>query len=109
MVSRMLYGMSHQKWIPAFFGRVHPRTHTPVVATITVAGAITLLALLFPVEELARTTSYIVLIMFFIVNVSLLRIRIRHPLADSAYQNPLWIPVAGAISSVAMILFQSWS
>ena len=36
MATRVFYGMSNRDWLPDFLGYIHPKTQTPVIATILV-------------------------------------------------------------------------
>jgi APA family basic amino acid/polyamine antiporter len=106
MGSRVLYGMSRQGWLPAALGSVWERTRTPVVATAATAAAVLALALWLPLETLARATSFLVLIIFSLVNLSLLRIKRRHPYPPDIRTFPVWIPALGILSSIGLLLFQ---
>ncbi|HJQ60086.1 MAG TPA: APC family permease, partial [Vineibacter sp.] len=59
MVSRLLYGMAEDGFLPAFLAHVWPRTRTPVPATLLTAGVVLILALAAPIEPLARLTSLV--------------------------------------------------
>lgn len=102
MATRVVYGLARQGDLPRHFGHVHARTATPVLATIIIAIAIFLLTLLVPLLELAEATSIATLGVFAMVNLALIRIRLR----DGKSQHlrvPLWMPVAGFMTSAAMI------
>lgn len=107
MASRVLYGLSSRGHLPAELSRVNATTRTPVLATAIVAGAALVLALWLPIEELAASTSFIVLIVFFAVNLSLIRIK-RRPTAavdgSRIFTVPIWIPAAGCLFSLALAL-----
>jgi amino acid transporter len=77
MASRLLYGMARERLVPAWFGEVHPTRRTPVRAAIIIALAIAVLSLAAPLLGLARTTSYITLAVFTLVNLSLAWIAFR--------------------------------
>lgn len=79
MASRILYGMSKEGWLPSILGRVHPWTRTPIISSTLVAAIILLLAISLPLESLAKATSYIVLIVFTMVNMALIQIKRRDP------------------------------
>jgi amino acid transporter len=106
MGSRILYGMSRQGWLPAPLGSVWKRTRTPVVATAATAAVVLALALWLPLETLARATSFLVLIVFSLVNLSLLRIKRRHPHPPGVRTFPAWIPALGILTSVSLLLVQ---
>lgn len=106
MGSRIIYGMSRQGWLPALFGTVWSKTQTPVAATIAAAGTVLGLALWLPLVTLARSTNFLVLIIFTLMNLSLLRIKWRDPHPDGVRVVPLWIPAGGIIASLGLLLFQ---
>jgi amino acid transporter len=64
------------------------------------------LALWFPLETLAKVTSYLILIVFALVNASLISIKRSKPAAEGIINVPIWVPVAGFLSSVSLVLFQ---
>lgn len=104
LVSRVLYGLARQGWLPAAFGAIAGRTRTPVFATVVTSAAIFAVALLFPLELLARIASLVTLLIFAVVNLSLLRLR------DSAGARtphlPSAIPLAGLVLSLGLAGFQ---
>lgn len=106
MSSRVLYGMSHQGWLPAVLARIHPRTQTPLIATALVTAAVIVLALWLPLLTLARSTSYIVLLVFALVNASLLRIRWQQPRPAGITLYPWWVPAGGLLATVSLLLFE---
>ena len=106
MGSRILYGMSRQGWLPALFGRVWRKTQTPVAATIATAGGVLVLALWLPLVTLAKSTSFLVLVIFSLMNLSLLRIKWRDPHPEGLRVIPQWIPAGGVVASLGLLLFQ---
>ncbi len=74
MASRVMYGLASRRQLPAWMGRVHPRTQTPVLAT-GLASAVALgLALIGQLAELAKLTSVIILVLFAGANLSLFKV-----------------------------------
>ncbi|MEJ2346897.1 MAG: amino acid permease [Gammaproteobacteria bacterium] len=106
MGSRVLYGLSAQGWLPPLLSRIHPRRHTPVLATALVAAAVLVLALSFSVQGLAEHTSLVILLVFVLVNWSLWRVKRRAPRPAGVRVFPAWVPVAGGLSSAAFVLFE---
>lgn len=102
MASRVFYGMSQQGWLPAFLSRVNPNTRTPVTATVLVVALILSLALWFPLLQLAKYTSYLILVIFLLVNLALLRIR-KSPAPAGVSTYPAWVPVGGALGSLFLL------
>jgi amino acid transporter len=104
MASRVIYGLADQRELPGGLAWVHPRTRTPMVATGLVAGAILILALGFPLERLAATTSVIVLVVFALVNLALVMIKRRGtPAPEGARTYPIWIPAIGFVASAGFL------
>lgn len=103
MSSRMLFGMSRQGWLPVWFARVHPRTATPLRATAIVVVLMMLFALALPLQELAELTSFLILVIFVLVNLSLIVIKRRQPFAEGVQCYPGWVPVCGLLVSVSFI------
>jgi amino acid transporter len=103
MVSRVLYGMASSGHAPVFLGSVHPRRHTPATATILAVIVIVLLALWFPLLTLAKVTSFVILAIFALINLSLLRLKWRGVIR----RRGLWIPFTGLLLSVGLIIIST--
>jgi basic amino acid/polyamine antiporter, APA family len=104
MAARVVYGMARQGDLPRLAGRVHPKTATPLIATALIVAATLVLALLVPFERLAEGTSLATLLVFALVNLSLLRLRHRrHHTAGPHVRMPLWVPAAGLVTCFAMM------
>lgn len=94
--SRVLYGMSRQGMLPATFGRVHPTHRTPLIATVTVALLVLIIALSFPLLALAKITSFITLILFAVINLALWKLKLDQKKDPEAGINiPIWVPACG--------------
>lgn len=106
MASRILYGLSRQGWLPSVLGRVHPRTRTPVTATVIVGGLTLGLTLWLPIQRLAENTSLLVLIVFALVNASLIRVKRNDPRPEGVTVFPVVWPVIGLLACSAFVLFE---
>ena len=106
MASRLFYGMANKGWLWRRLGRVNARTQTPVAATVLVVMITLGLALWFPLETLAKGTSYLVLIVFALVNAALVMIKRTRPAPEGVLNNPLWVPVTGFITCAGLVGFQ---
>jgi amino acid transporter len=105
MASRVLYGLAAQGNLPRVLAIVNPWTRTPLIATIFTIGVVWLLAVLLPLHFLADITSHMTLVVFGLVNLSLIRIKARdHTLPVGVYIAPRWVPWAGFVSCVALTL-----
>ena len=102
MATRVVYGMARQGDLPRYLGQVHAVTATPVLATVLVIIATFSLTLIVPFLELAEAASLATLIVFALVNLALIRVRVRDGYGPHI-RVPLWVPIAGFITSVAMI------
>lgn len=72
MGSRVLYGMAKQNIAPHWLAKVHTTFKTPYIATILVGTVVWLLATTFDLTTLAKITSSIIILVFLMVNVSLI-------------------------------------
>jgi amino acid transporter len=106
LVSRVLYGLARQGWLPAAFGAIVGRTRTPVFATVVTSAVIFAVALLFPLETLARIASLVTLLIFAIVNLALLRLHGRDSAGVRTPHLPSAVPLAGLVLSLALAGFQ---
>ncbi|NNC54295.1 MAG: amino acid permease, partial [Pseudomonadales bacterium] len=106
MASRLLYGMAKKGWLPGTLARVNAKTRTPVNATLIVIGIILTLALWLPIQTLAIATSYIVLVVFSMVNAALFALRLREGRATEGWSVPIWVPLFGLVFSASLIIFE---
>lgn len=107
MGSRVLYGLARQEQFFPVFGMVNRHTRTPIAATVAVTGTVLVFALALPLENLARLTSLIVLVVFAIVNLALVVLKIRQPAAADGVVFPIWIPIVGFGVSAIFVVFQT--
>lgn len=106
MVSRILYGMSKERWLPGFLSYVWPKTKTPVTSTILVMAVILIFAAWLPIVSLANITSSFILIIFTVINLSLIRVKLSSPAPMGIINVPLWVPVAGVIINIIFTVMQ---
>ena len=102
MAARVMYGMAKQKMFFSIFQSVNAKTQTPVVATITVAGFILLLAASLDLVTLAEITSAITLIIFIIVQLSLLKISIQ---GGATNKLDVILPIIGILLNLTLVYF----
>ncbi|MEM7280024.1 MAG: amino acid permease [Pseudomonadota bacterium] len=77
MASRILYGMSRDGALPEWFASVSQRTNTPVRATLFTGVVVLLFALALPLVTLAEITSFIIILVFSLVNASYFRLQLN--------------------------------
>lgn len=102
MASRVLYGLADRGHLPAVLATVSHRTQTPFVATLAVVCVIILLTLALPIDALAERTSQIVLFVFVLVNVALIRLKLRRDKEKDHFKVPMIVPVFGVLTSVLL-------
>ena len=105
--ARILYSSGRDRTWPAplnaALGRIHPRTRTPVVATLAIgAAALTLTA----VSDYAAAVTFAtltVVVTFALIALSALASRVRQPHLARPYRMPLWpLPPLVALVGVAV-------
>jgi APA family basic amino acid/polyamine antiporter len=106
MASRVLYGLATGGNAWRHFARVDSRTRTPLVATLFVATLLLVLTLGFSLGNLARTTSFVTLLIFTLVNASLWQLKQRQ-VPHLAFSTPRFVPAAGFLLCAGMLLFQT--
>lgn len=104
MASRVLYGLSAQGDLPGFLAQVSPATRTPLIATGLVVAIVLVLSLAFPIGGLAEMTSRVTLTIFFLVNLALLKLKLREDSApEGMFTVGLWVPVTGLLASLLLL------
>lgn len=104
MASRVLYGLSAQGDLPGFLAQVSAATRTPLIATGLVVAIVLVLSLAFPIGGLAEMTSRVTLTIFFLVNLALLKLKLREDSApESVFTVGLWVPVTGLLASSLLL------
>lgn len=99
MASRVLFGLGKRSAWLRVFRHAHPRFGTPVLATVLI-GLITIVsAMALPVATLAELTTLALLIVFAIVNASLIGLKRKQP--ESPFAVPGFVPWLGLVSCLA--------
>lgn len=103
LMARVAYGMARRGWLPKIFAGVHHRRRTPFKATLMVGAIVFVLTTSVEFEHLAKATSAMLLLIFLVVNVSLIRLKRAAPALNLDFQTPNWAPVVGAVSSILVL------
>jgi len=108
MGSRVLYGMAKRGVAPRYFKHIHPGTRTPIIATLFFSFLLLIFAMWLPIIMLAKITSFIILAIFTLVNLSLLVIKFSHEMREnqSYLIVPVWVPMIGFVLCIGFILLQ---
>ena len=94
--------MGQQRLFLSVFGKVNPRTRTPVIGTLAIAAVILLLAAKFPLVALASATSAITLTIFVCVQAALLTLAVRE---RSQKKLDFILPTLGIFLNLALLWF----
>lgn len=106
MGSRILYGLATEGWIHRSFGTVHRSFQTPVTATLVVIATMIAATAALPLVSLARLTSLLVLIIFTLVNASLIVIKRRHRDHGGYIDVPAVVPYLGVALCLGTLVLQ---
>lgn len=106
MSSRVLFGMAKLKTAPKIFAHIYQKTHIPLIATATSIIAIILLALLLPIETLAKSTSGIMLVVFALINFSLVKIKTHSKKKVTHFCLPIIFPITGGLLAIIFLVTQ---
>jgi APA family basic amino acid/polyamine antiporter len=105
--TRVFFSMSRDGLLPAAFSKLHPRFHTPHVATLITGGITMLVAGLFPISLLGELVSIGTLLAFAIVCASIIILRKTQPDLPRPFKTP-WVPlvpILGVLASVGQMFF----
>ena len=94
MSARILHGMRTDRGLLAWLAAVHPRTRTPLRATVSSSLVVLALALGFPLVLLATWTSAALLLVFAAVHAALIAVSRREPRTEG-FRCPRWSPFVG--------------
>lgn len=108
-LARLFYGVARRGQLPAILARVHPRTHTPLPATLLAGGLVLAMAVLLPFERLLALANVITLAIFALVDLALWRVKRHAHSAPEGFRVPAWLPPVAAILAVGLILAEGKS
>ncbi len=104
--SRIVYGMAASGSLPDIFSRVHPSRGTPWVSILGIVGLSILFVFLRDIETVANISNFMIFIVFFMVNLSLIKLRYTEPEKRRPFRVPLSIgkfpipPALGILSAI---------
>jgi amino acid transporter len=105
MASRVIYGLAHRGLLPSPLAQVSASTRTPLMATALTVLAVLVLALGFPIEALAETTTRFTLAVFALVNASLIGLKLRKEAGpEGALVVPAVVPISGVALCVGLLI-----
>ncbi len=97
MASRLLYGMARERVLPPVLGAISKR-QTPWVAIIFTTLIAAALIWFADLQALGGTTAFLLLIVFTVVNISVLVLR-KDKVEHAHFRAPTVVPVLGGLSA----------
>ena len=109
-LSRIVLAMSRDGLLPAVFARVNRRTQTPIRVILLVGLAISAVAGLTPIGQVAELVNIGTLAAFFLVCLGVIVLRVTQPDMPRPFRIP-WsplVPLLGAASCLYLALSLPW-
>jgi basic amino acid/polyamine antiporter, APA family len=103
MASRVLYGMAREGVLPRVLARTHRSRRTPWVAIVFTTLVALILLTTADVGRLADTTVVFILIVFLLVNTSVLVLR-RDRVDHDHFSAPTVVPVLGIVACLILMV-----
>lgn len=109
--SRIFFTMSKDGLLPPCFSMVHPRFHTPWVASLILMAAVGLFAAFAPLSLVGHLTSIGTLLAFAIVCASVIVLRKTHPHLPRPFKTPLvpFVPIMGILICILLMFSLGWA
>ncbi len=100
--SRVCFAMGRNRDLPDIFGHVHPVRHTPHWAIIFSGALVILMAVLLPIQDVASSADIMFMLIFTMVNTSVIALRRRRPDLERPFKVPLMplFPLLGIASQL---------
>ena len=90
--SRIFYAMAKDRYLPAFFSKIHPTYKTPYITTLISGGIASLVAGLLPIGLLGELVSIGTLLAFVMVCLGIWILRKTKPDLHRPFKTP-WVPL----------------
>jgi APA family basic amino acid/polyamine antiporter len=108
VLARLIFGVAKQGQLPAALAHVHPRTRTPVVATVLAGAMVLAMALFLPFEHLLSLANLVTLAVFVLVDLALWRVQRRGTPHPGTFAVPHWLPPVAALLAALLIAAEVW-
>lgn len=106
--SRVAFSMSRDRVLPQSLSRIHRARRTPHIAIAVTGVFVLVLAMLFPIAVIGSAASVMFLLIFTLVNLSLIALRRKFPEMRGGFRVPLYpiTPIAAIILNMCLALYQ---
>lgn len=105
--SRVSFAMGRNRDLPGFFGQIHQRHHTPHWAIFFSGGLVIVMATLLPIRDVASAADIVFMLLFMLVNVTVIVLRRRRRDLERPFRVPLMplFPLLGIIFQLILSAF----
>ncbi len=105
--SRVSFAMGRDVNLPRAFSRVHLKRKTPYVAIFISMIFIIFMAVAFPIEDVASSADIMFLLLFLLVNLSMINLRRTRPDLDRGFVVPLFplVPIFAIITQLFLAVY----
>lgn len=108
--SRILYGIARDRSLPALLAAIHQKRKTPWVAVILIGSLAVVFVFSGDISVVANTSVFAIIMVFILVNFSLIWLRLKEPDLERPFRVPLslkkipLLPVLGIITPIFGLL-----
>jgi APA family basic amino acid/polyamine antiporter len=105
--SRILYGIARDNSLPAILGAIHHKRKTPWVATLVIGALAMAFIFAGDIATVANISVFAIIMVFILVNFSLIWLRFKEPDAERSFKVPLNVrkfPVLAALGIITPVL-----
>ncbi len=105
--SRVAFAMGRDRNFPSFFSRVHEKNYTPHWAILVSLVIIVFMCVSLPIEDVASAADIMFLLLFFQVNLAMIRLRKKRPDLDRGFRVPLFpgLTILGIVLILGLAAF----
>src|SRR3989338_8088808 len=97
--------MAKEGLVPSGLAEVHKKRGTPLKAICIVFVIAVALAFTGSLVVLAQSTSFLLLSVFLVMNVSLIVIKLKPKSYTPSFQVPIWVPVLGVLTCFTLMFY----
>ncbi|MDB5440390.1 MAG: amino acid/polyamine/organocation transporter, superfamily [Caulobacteraceae bacterium] len=111
--SRIFFSMSRDGLLPPMFGRINPKTRTPIWGTVITSLIAGLVGGLFPIKVLGELVSMGTLLAFALICGGVMYLRVKEPNLARGFKAPMvWVTaplgIAGCLFLIAGLPTPTW-
>ena len=108
--SRIIYGMAESGSLPKILATVHPKNHTPWIATLLAMALAMVFVFLEDIAFVANVNNFTVFVTFIVINAALVMLRYHKPEFSRPFRVPLswgrlpFLPLFGIFFNAFMLV-----